>query len=169
MRRPSDVSEDGETYTNGICTRVAQGLPPELAAAELGIFDAEFSEWCEIGKKEQTDGKRSEHVDFVTRLAQTEAQLIRTLVGIALSDQQSPEARAKQANWFLERRSLWDFAPPHQRVEVTGKAGEPLIPPDVVARMLRDLAPDFFTMNAIARELPAPDESATASEPDARE
>lgn len=130
MNNPA-VSVANEELISRICTSIANGAPPPVAATAAGVPDKTYYRWNKRGELEyeRIDGDVESELTpgeelyllFYIRvneaLASCETNLVGHVVEAATDDWRA-------AAWILERRFRDRYA---QRVEQTGPGGAPLI------------------------------------------
>jgi hypothetical protein len=126
-----------------IIQAIALGAPYKQAAAYGGVVYSTFAEWMQKGE----EGKKP-YDELYAAVKQTEAV---ALVGwLAKIERAANEGTWQAAAWKAERRFPEDFG--RQRLEVTGRDGEPLAGPQVLI---------YLPQKQAAPELPAtPDDLA---------
>ena len=125
-KKPGRPSKFDEAVAKAICDDVAAGVPQEAAAICAGIDRATFYRW----KKAGVANPRSDMGRFATALAQSREKahqrLSKAVYIHAMKD-------GKLGLQVLARRHPKEWAEPQQRVQLSGKKGQPIETHDVVA------------------------------------
>lgn len=133
-----------------IIQAIALGAPYKQAAAYGGVVYSTFSHWLKQGE----EGKKP-FDDLYAAVKQAEAT---ALVGwLAKIERAANEGTWQAAAWKAERRFPEDFG--RQRLEVTGRDGEPLAGPQVLIYLPQKQPPPPLV------EAPADDAPGTEAPP----
>lgn len=107
-----------------ICAHVATGTPKTIAAAAEGVADNTVEEWIRRGEGRDERPATPLLAEFAKAIRKAEAQDVnRRKVRLEKAAELDPALAVKVDTWWLERRHPEEFAPPNQRVEVTGEGG----------------------------------------------